>query len=364
MTNRFKLIFVTFAALCALLLSACGKAAEPEPTPEPTPEPITEYTVTGESAEEIAALADIPTLRRVDATASTEYAALLALYEARPDCEVLWNYEFEGVSYPNTTTELKVNELAGLEDALRYLPALTYVDVIDTPATVEDLDRYSAIRPEAEWYWSFIFDGFPIRTDIRCYSSLRDIDYHRFTDEELYPMLKYCKHLKALDLGHNDVRDLTLIGQLEELEVLILADNPNLVDASPLANLKNLIYLEFFMNHAVEDFSFLNELTKMKDLNLCYCDYATDMDFLANMPDITFVMVKYSGISRETVDYWQEQCPDTNFVYYDGNIHSCDSGWRDTERNHLIRYAFSGWRHITDYQHYDDVTYNFDTYNY
>lgn len=358
--------FVPAALFCALCLCACGQEAPAEPRPSPSSSPAaTEYVISAqESTEDILALASVPSLEEIDGRQSREYEALLSLYKARPDCRVLWNYEFQGTEYPNTTQELKVTELEGLEDALRYLPELNYVDVIDSPASVEDLDRYSAIRPDIFYYWSFVHDGFTIRTDIQCYSTLRDVDYHRFTDDELYPMLKYCKRLKALDLGHNDLTDLSLIGELSELEVLILADNPNLVDASPLANLENLIYLEFFMNHKVEDYSFLNSLTKIRDLNLCYCDNLGNLDFLENMPEISFCMFKYSGIDQETADHWQQQYPEANFVLYDGNIHSCDSGWRDTERNAKIRYAFTCWRHVMEYNHYDDVLFDFNGYNY
>ncbi len=357
-----KLYYSILVLALMLLLCACGEPA-PAPTPEPTPAPV-EYTITDETAEEILALADIPSLKHIDGTASKEYAAMLELYNKRPDCEVSWNYEFEGKVYPNTAEQLKATQLEGLEDAIRYLPKLNYIDVIDTEATIEDLDRYYEINPDAFYYWEFIHDGWRIRTDIQCYSSLRDINYHRFTDEEFYPMFKYCKHLKALDIGHNNVTDLTLIGQLKELEVLIIADNPNLVDASPLANLENLVYLEFFMNHNVEDYSFLNSLTKLQDLNLCYCDHLTELDFLENMPDMRFLMVKYSGVSSEEFLEWQEKMPDAYMVFYDGNIHSCDSGWRSTERNAAIRRNFAFWPNLTDYRTYSDTDINYNKLNY
>lgn len=374
-----KILFRAAVALMLVLLSlalcACGQGGvptatqepvpeiTPEPTPVPTPPPA-EIVLGDESAEEILALIDQPSLRLVDGRASREYAALLELYHARPDCQVLWDYEFEGQVYPNTATQLKAEGLEGLEDAVRYLPALEYIDVIDTPATVEDLDRLYDINPDAFYYWSFVHDGFTIRTDIQVYSSLRDAIIHRFTSEEMYPMLKYCKHLKALDLGHNDLTDLYWIGQLKELEVLILADNPNLVDASPLGNLENLIYLEFFMNHKVEDFSFLNSLTNMEDLNLCYTDHIGEMSFLEYMPNLKFLMVKYSDCTSDTFKYWQQRYPDAYMVYYDGDIHSCNSGWRETQRNAQIRYAFTCWRHVEEYRRYDDVVFNFDGYVY
>lgn len=363
---RKHLISIICILVFAFMLAGCG-ASEPEatpaptatpvPTPEPTPMP-TEYTITTESVEEILALAEIPTLEFVDAKGSTEYAAIVQLTELLPECEIVWEYEFQGVKYPSDTTELTVTELEGLEDAIRYLPKLNYIDLIDSPATVEDLDRYSEINPNIFFYWSFVHEGIVIRTDIEVYSSLRDLNYHRFTDEEMYPMLKYCKNLKMLDLGHNDIRDLTLIGQLKDLEVLIIADNPNLVDASPLANLEKLTYLEFFMNDKVEDFSWLNSLTKLDALNMCYCTYLTELDFLENMPDMGFAMFKFCNVSKEELAYWQEQLPNAYLTTWDGSIHSCDGGWRETVRNAQIRTAFAGWRNIVDYRHFSDVDFD------
>lgn len=378
MNTKMRRSLIPVLLLALLALCACGgksapaepmpvpsqtPAPTPVPTPTPTPTPTVWVLDGSESDREILALADIPGLERVDGRASSRYAAMLELYRARPDSQILWNYSFEGTEYPNTATELKAQGLEGLEDAVRYLPALTTIDVIDTPATVEDLDRLYDINPDAFYYWSFMHDGFRIRTDIKVYSSLRDAVNHRFTSEELYPMLKYCKHLRALDLGHNDLTDLTWIGQLKELEILILADNPHLVDASPLANLENLIYLEFFMNHGVEDFSFLNSMTRMEDLNLCYTDHIGNMDFLEYMPNIKFLLVKFTDCPREAFERWQERYPDANMVYV-GDIHSCNSGWRDTQRNYQIRYAFAAWRHVVEYRRYDDVTYNMSGYVY
>lgn len=376
--------------LSALLLSACAGGASvpaavppeqssaapspinppepsaeptPEPTPAPTPEP-TEWVLGEESAEDILALADIASLQRVDGSASREYAAMLELSRLRPDCEVTWNYEFEGTVYHSTATELKALGLEGLEDAVRYLPALETIDVIDTPATVEDLDRLYDINPNAFYYWSFQHGGFTIRTDIRVYSTLRGLNDHRYTSEELYPMLKYCKHMRALDLGHNDLTDLTWLGKLTELEVLILADNPHMTDTSPLANLTHVHYLEFFMNHSVEDFSFLDSMTELEELNLCYTDHIGSMSFLSHMPKLKFLMVKYSDCSKEDFLYWQEQFPEANMVYNDGNRESCESGWRDTQKNRQIRYAFSHWRRVVEYKSFDDVTFDMENYVY
>lgn len=376
-----KLIPVFAALLAVLLLCACGaglnKTPDPTPTPEPTPEPTpppTSWILTNESAAEIQALAEIPSLKTVDATGSKEYDAILQLYEARPDIDLTWNYEFQGTVYPCDTTELTVTDLTGLEDAIRYLPKVNYIDLIESDATVEDLDRYDAIRPGIFYYWSFVQKDIHwetvVRTDIQVYSTLHITaasEGFGLSDEDMYPMLKYCKKLKALDLGHNDLTDasIRLIGELTDLEVLILGDNPNLTDLSPLGNLTKLTFLEIFLNHDVEDFGFLNKLTNLDMLEACYCDHLTSLDFLANMPNFKVGMFKFSGVSSEEFIKWQAKIPEGAWmVFYDGDPYSCSSGWRDLRKTNQIQIAFSNWRSIVEYRHFDDVDYDFTEYNY
>lgn len=354
--------------LIILLLSGCSAtqtspSPAPETSPAPTPVLLSEYTVTSESAEEILALAEQRSLKFIDARSSTEYAALIELQRLLPECEIVWEYKFQGQTYDSSTTELTVTKLDGLEDAIRVLPELNYIDLLNSPATVEDLDRYSAINPDIFFLWSFKHDGFTIRTDIQVYSSLRGNNMKRFTDEDMYPMLKYCKKLKALDLGHCNLEDISLIGELSELEVLILGENPYIVDASPIGKLEKLEYLELFLCQDIEDTTFLNELTNMVDLNMCYVDL-TNLDFLGNMPNIKLFYCKYSNVDSEEYKYWQSQYPEALFVTTNGDVHSCDSLWRGTDRNYHVRYMFTNWRHILEYRHYDDIDYDLNKYFY
>ena len=366
---------------CLLLLALCGCGARegattpapsaaasiapspvPEPTPAPSPTPTpspTEWIITDESAEEILALAQIPSLQVIDATGSREYEALLQLREKLPDCDVRWEYEFHGVRYPSDITALTVTDMTGLEEALRYLPALKEVDLLEAGPTIEDLDRFSAIRPDVFWLCVLNYHGFRVRTDIPVYSSLQPVGYVPYGDAFYYPILKYCTRLKALDLGHNTLTDasLELIGKMTDLQVLILADD-RITDASPLANLHELIFLELFMNYNLEDFSFLNELTKLKDLNLCYCRNLDSLEFLNNMPELEFMMVKYTGLDPEYFENWQEERPEVRMVLY-GDRESTGEGWRATGRNRMIRIAFSNWPSVVRYERYNDMDFRF-----
>ena len=371
MKNR--LIVACALLLAVLLLCACGAGSTnntPEPTPTPTPEPTPEptppptaWTVTTESADDILALAEIPSLQTVDATGSKEYEAILQLHEARPDIDLTWNYEFQGTVYPCDTTELTVTDLTGLEDAIRYLPEVNYIDLIESPATVEDLDRFDAIRPGIFYYWNFVHKDIHwtsvIRTDIEVYSTLQinsAADGGGRTDADMYPMLKYCKRLKQLDLGHNDLTDasIRLIGELSDLEVLILGDNPYLTDLSPLGNLTKLTFLEIFLNHNVEDFSFLNNLTNLEMLEASYCDHLTSLDFLANMPNFKVGMFKYTGVPREHFLAWEAKLPPGAWMLLSGDGFSCSDGWREVPKTYQIIISDSSCRYITDYRSYAD----------
>jgi len=190
------------------------------------------------------------------------------------------------------------------------------------------------------------------------YSSLQPIGYVPHDEVYYYPILKYCTKLKALDLGHNNLRDISLIGNMKDLQILILADD-HLQDASCLANLHDLIYLELFMNDELEDFSFLKSLTKLKDLNLCYCTHLTSLDFMEYMPDLEFMLVKFTGLD---VDYYNEvkaNNPQVRMTFWDGDKESTNSGWRDTARNHMIRSAFANWPSVVRYDYYNDMDFDF-----
>ncbi len=344
--------------LALVVLFAAGtippSAPAPSPTPEPTPAP-TEYTITGESAEEIAALGEISTLRHIDATASREYEALAKLRAALPECEMDWVYELNGVEYPGDTEELTVETLDGLEDALRYLPDIRFVDMLACEVTTDDIDRCMEINPDADYLWWVKFGRWVVRSDIQIFSSMRTTDNHYYTNEELYPLLHYCKKMRALDLGHNALTDLTDIGNMTDLQVLIIADNEYLTDLSPLKNLDKLYYLEMFLCINITDFSGLDGMVSMEDMNCRYCRYLDDPSFLANMPNLRMLYCANTGLGlREIAPYRIEGCSyETASEDYSSVYH----GWRATDRNIAIRHLFHHFEDVKEFISWDNIVY-------
>ncbi len=364
----FLLLLLLLLAGCATAPPSAAPPAEPtpaptpspEPTPEPTPTPPSSVVLTTETAEEILALADNPLLREVDGTASAEAEALAALQRLRPDCEVRFVYDWRGTALPGDTRELTVTEAEGAEEALRCLPRLEKVDMRAVEWSVEDMDRLEEQYPEIDFVWTLRFGSWTVTSDITCFSTLRtgEPDNHHYTNAELYPLLRFCHHLRALDLGHNWLTDLTLIGQMKELQVLILADNSTLKDISPLANLSELYYLELFLCRDVEDFSPLYALTKLQDLNLSYDRHFSDLSFLENCPDFENGWFRNTGVTREQADAFLAGHPNVKLLVGSSvDPSSTAFGWRSTERNTAIRHAFTYWKTVVDWRHWDDIEY-------
>ena len=352
--------------------AASAQTPTPEPSPEPTPEPTpaptpapTEWDVLAEGPEEILALAQIPGLQRVNAMGSREYAALVQLQQLLPDCDVQWQVPLQGTNYPKDTEQLVLRSTEGLEEAMVGLPALRRVDLTACAPDQELMERLYDAYPQVDFLWYVHFGvellrTWTVRSDITCFSTLWTGDEsYRYTENDYYPLLRFCRHLRALDLGHSDICDVSLIGGLKELQVLILADNPRITDITSFANLENLRYLELFMCYNIQDFTCFYSMHKMEDMNLSYCRYLDFIDFLDGMPDFKRGWFRNTQISYEMIQPYKESREDVTFMLASPkeDLSSIIYGWRETDRCRAIRNAFSHWENVKEYRSWDDIEY-------
>ncbi len=169
-------------------------------------------------------------------------------------------------------------DYGALKAFLRQLTQLKKVDMFSTRIKRPRIEELAKAFPSLEFGWTMVVpcsnpphpERTPhlIRTDITAYSTLHNNKCTQHTARDL-SILRYCKNLLALDIGHNRVDDLSFLYDLPHLKVLIVACNSDLSDITPIGSLKELEYLEIFKNN-IRDISCLANCENLVDLNICF----------------------------------------------------------------------------------------------
>ncbi|MBP3524749.1 MAG: leucine-rich repeat domain-containing protein [Clostridia bacterium] len=228
---------------------------------------------------------------------------------------------------------LKVENYDAFERFLDALPNLRRVDMYTTHMFKKQAKRLSERYPQIEFGWTMYIGDHMVRTDQTAFSTLHDSVVRRHTSEEL-EALRYCRALRALDLGHNDLTDISFLAELDELRVLILADN-RIEDLSPLSGLGHLTYLELFDNR-VASLEPLAGLPALVDLNIAQ-NRAQSLEPLYRMP----------GLSR----LWLRDCGEKSAVTGQ-ELERLADALEQTEINAVSLGTEGGWR---AHPHYDVV---------
>jgi len=212
---------------------------------------------------------------------------------------------------------------------LSQLPDVEKVDMFATTVEKKDIAQLEARFPDIKFGWTIhITRAHYIRTDQTAFSTLHG-SCNLHTSKEL-EVLKYCTELIALDIGHNDLTDISFLENLTKLRVLIIAINPELRSIEPLRNLKDLEYLEVF-SCKIRDLSPLKDLPHLMDLNIAYNERITDYSVLYEMPQLKRLWMPQIGVPvyKKDLAKLQEALPNTTIM---NSGHPTANGWR--EGNH------------------------------
>jgi hypothetical protein len=203
------------------------------------------------------------------------------------------------------------------------------------------LEKYQSI----DFVWDIYLGKWSLCTDANAFSVMiyASDTYDRLTSEDI-KVLEYCTNLYALDLGHQDITDLTTIGKLTDLRVLILADN-KITDLTPLSNLKNLQYLELFVN-SITDISPLAACTELVDLNFGW-NRVYDMSGIYSLPKIERLWLPTNPVAGTKQDEIREAFPEATIIFADEN--SVSSGWRTHPRYFSMRDMFTYNEYYPDF---------------
>lgn len=148
--------------------------------------------------------------------------------------------------------------------------------------------------------------------------------------------LKYAKSLRALDLGHHQITDLSFLADFPDLELLILACN-KVADITEIGNLKKLQYLEIFLNSAVTDLTPLASCTELIDLNIS----GTAVTDLSPLDGLTKLDRFWANVCKQLPDEEKARFCELhpNCTTDFKGSHSTPNGWR---QNHP-RYKHYLW---------------------
>lgn len=195
-----------------------------------------------------------------------------------------------------------VKNITELKTLIEQMPNLTEVHMYDSKLTREQMDELFDGYPNIFFGWTLKLYTHTIRTDTTAFSTLhghqgkKDDPFH--TTKQL-SMLRYCKNLEALDIGHNYLTNLDFLTELPHLKILIIAANYQCTgDLTPLASLTELEYLEIFSTNTT-DVSPLAALTNLRDLNVTYNRKLKDISPLYDLPNLERFWCGYTAVPQE-----------------------------------------------------------------
>lgn len=233
---------------------------------------------------------------------------------------------------------VKIKDIEALEKALANMPNLKYVDMSYCGLKYEKLAelREKWKQEGVKIVWTVTMGPHTCKTDATAFSTLNDSNATRY-GEKTYDPLKYCTELRALDLGHNWIFDISFIEPMTELRVLVLSDN-RITDISVLEG-KPLEYLEMF-NNRTKDISCLKDCTTLIDVNLCNT-HVGDLSILRDLPNLKRVwMGDIDELTKKEINAFLEVKGDSLEAYNFTTKYPTMYGWRENERYEIIKAMF------------------------
>ena len=269
-----------------------------------------------------------------------------------PKIKFYWKVKVLNKTVKNTIKELdlsdsKVKDIDTFKSSLKLLHNLKYLDMSDCNLSNKKLAKLRKEFPNIKIVWRIYLGKWSLKTDAVSFSVLiTRFDYRRMKSADI-EVLKYCTDLQALDLGHQSITDISVIGEyLPNLRLLILADN-KISNIKPLKKLKHLHYLELFMNN-IRDISPLKHCKELVDLNLAHIgplyDFSPLLDY--KFPLLERLWIENSGGTAKYYPLLKSKYPKVRIVHTGyGSTHS---GWRTHPRYYAMIDMFYKRDYISD----------------
>lgn len=291
----------------------------------------TEVTVDDVSAEKVRevlnALGMLEVLRLENTKLTLE--EIQELQKDYPDVEIHWALEIGGAFYMEDSTEVKIDKMqltsvAEAKEIAAKFPKLERLVLIDTGLDNEALAAYrDEVREQYKVVWKLHLGEKCTAMSDDTYFSPAQQKITYFLDGDTVNM-KYMEDCEAVDLGEQqNITTCAWAASMPKLKYLIL-QHTKVTDISPLANCKELAYMELDMySQQIQSLEPLKECTKLTDLNLggslANAKPLTEMTWLKNLwwtacaadarpalqEALKDTVIKYPTVTTES-DGWQE----------------------------------------------------------
>ena len=299
----------------------------------------------------ISDLAAYPEITTVDLTGvnlSTQNKGKLVA--ALPQVHFIWTVKLGNATISSEDTVMDLDtpkgeaKLSAIAAALDALPGIEKVIMNKYRPSRDGMANYLLTKyPEVEFSWTLdwlVCSGrrVRLRSDATAFSTAKGRQDPRYTSKQIWEYLQYFPDLIAIDVGHNNVSDLSFLTNYPKLRRLICIDSKKPVtDLSPLAELYELEYIELFMQD-ITDISALANHTKLLDLNLCH-NNITDLSPLYSCTSLQRLHISYNpNLTDEEVAKLQEKLPDC--VIETESYESTGAGWREHDRYFVLIKSF------------------------
>ena len=231
---------------------------------------------------------------------------------------------WEGCTFSDTDKRVELKKIRKTPTAeeiraiLSICPKCTYINLYTGRAPSNEVmgalaDQY----PKVRFNWPIRLGGkYTLSSVATTFSTfIATLKDPRLEDADV-KNLKYCKYMRALDLGHNHISSEALAGflpSMPNLELLIISST-HVIDLTPLSQLKHLKYLEVYATKA-NDLRPLAACKELIDLNI---DNArlTNLKGLEKLDKLERLWILHcKDVSRAEVNRFRKQHPNCVINY-------------------------------------------------
>lgn len=224
----------------------------------------------GETAQALRLLPELQDVQLTDDKGENRLGLeeLRLLQEAKP--ETLFRYRFSLFGQEVSTEDESLSLVRvpigkeGQEElrlALRCLTCCRSCLLDDCGLENEFLAALREELPERNIVWRIHIEYLSLLTDVKI------IHLTFLLTDENAQLLRYCRDVEYLDLGHNSIADISFTASMPHLRYLILSFS-SVSDLGPLAACGDLEMLELFQCRSLRDLSPLARCAKLKLLNV------------------------------------------------------------------------------------------------